>query len=52
MGCACGGNGGTALGNYIITRPDGSTIKKTAVTQSEASLVASRVPGSTFRKTS
>lgn len=51
MGCNCGG-GGTALANYTIKRPDGTTETKTAVTEAEARLVAARVKGSTYSRTS
>jgi len=52
MGCNCGG-GGSGLGNYVVTGPDGKVLKTfAAVKETEAKAFAAKNPGSTWKKTS
>lgn len=52
MACNCAG-GGSGLGNYEVTDPQGKVVKRfSAVRETEAKVFAAKLPGATWRKTS
>lgn len=53
MGCNCGNNGGSQLGNYQVKDSTGKVVKNfTAVKQIEVTAFAAKLPGATWIKTS
>jgi hypothetical protein len=51
MGCSCGG--GSGLANYEVKDKTGTVVKTfSAVTQTEVTTFAAKLPGATWRKTS
>lgn len=53
MGCGCGSNGGTTLGNFEVRDSSGTVVKTfTATTETEVKVFAAKLSGATYRKLS